>query len=126
MESFDKFADTCKTRTGAKSYSQMANSLGISRQLFNEYRWGKAIPPDHVVSQLATRADLDVDIALLWLNVWRAKEPARARYVGMIKSMTGIFVTGVLLANPLNKVTNSATPHVENTVNGNTSLYYEK
>lgn len=125
-ESFREFSDIILHKTGARSYSQLAMNVGISRSLFNEYRQGRTFPSDETMCQLATRADLDVDIALLWLNVWRAKGIAKTRYTKMLKTMMGFFLIAVLLPISLNDNAFASTTDAKQSHLLSDTLYYEK
>lgn len=119
MKNIIDFLDTCKERTNTTSDSNLARKIGLSRNAIHQYRTGRAIPSDEVVCILAKRADLDVDIALLWLNVWRAKGVAKEHYTDMLKRMTGLFLIVAFLAIPLNnKAFASPNPQISPSDNG--------
>ena len=121
MESLNDFLDLCKERTNARSDRNLGQKVGLSTNAICEMRKGRAFPSDDTVCHLATRANLDVDIALLWLNVWRAKGHTKKRYSSMVKKFSGVglalvFATLLIPAQDANAL-------IINDINTNMEVY---
>ncbi len=79
------YIDAAKTRAGVGSDRQLGFLLGLSASAVCAWQRGRSWPDDETMVRLAALAGVAADEALLDLNIWRAKEPARAVYLGMLK-----------------------------------------
>lgn len=81
METIDWYMDRARERAGLPSDRQLGIALGLNPAAVSFWRQKKTWPDDGSMVRLAEIAGVDVSIALVDLNTWRAKTPhARSAY----------------------------------------------
>lgn len=101
METPAQFLERCKAATNSNSYSNLAHKIGVTRQYLHDVKIGKIAPSSDVMLDLALRAKLNPDEALILLNFWRSHGRAKARYAAMLsKSSATILALFFVTASP--------------------------
>lgn len=78
MFSIAKFLDGVKARAKIDTDYQLAKLIGITQQAISQYRHGKTLPDEVVITKLCTISGDDAGIVLANVEELRAKtEPAR-------------------------------------------------
>lgn len=95
------------TATNARSYSNLAHKIGVSRQAVYDWRDGKSLPGEAAMLRLADRAKLDPQEALILRALWQADTEAKQVYRDMLKKFTAItggiiFALSLCAGNSLN------------------------
>ena len=66
---------------------ELARKLGVAPATLHNWRSGRMHPADAMMAQIAERAGMSVEVALMDLNAWRAEEPARSVYANLARRM---------------------------------------
>lgn len=89
MMTLEHVLDRAKERANLRSDRELGRAIGSSNPSYiSFYRTRNVLPSDGQMIRLAELAEMDPNEALLWLNVWRAKdETAKSRYKKMIATI---------------------------------------
>jgi transcriptional regulator with XRE-family HTH domain len=66
---------------------ELARKFNVSATSLFQWRHGRSLPEDAMMAQIAERAGMSVEVALMDLNAWRAEEPARSVYANLARRM---------------------------------------
>lgn len=82
------YIDRAMIRSGAPSERVLGEQVGLAPNSLSNYRTGRAFPSDQIMERLAELADADPDMALIDLNIWRAKtDTVRDRYTRLARML---------------------------------------
>lgn len=100
MKTAAEYLDIAKAATSAKSDSNLAMKIGVTRSSLHEWRHGKSLPSDETMLRLAKRANLNQDEALILLNFWRSNGEVKKRYERLAKALSKatltVAITGII------------------------------
>ena len=87
MQTIDDYLDAARDRTGLPSDRQLALKMRIEPASLNAWRTKRSWPADHQMVNLAELAELDPDLGLVELNIWRTKSPAAREHYSAIRRL---------------------------------------
>lgn len=89
MYSIDEYLDRAMENKNIPSNNKLATVIGISGTSLNAFRTKRSWPADNTMIKIAELAGVDVQQALLDLNMWRSSGPVRALYQNISDSLNG-------------------------------------